>query len=142
MRLCVKVPVLSTHKTLVVPSASMACAWRVSTWCCDKRQAPSAIITVQTTANSSGTMAMAKVRPTSTPSLHEPWRSAYAAAATRQMSVAAMAMRRTSWVSSACTRLGGVLRPESVLPMRPSVVCAPVALTMASPSPSTTSVPA
>ena len=76
MRFSVSVPVLSTHSTVAAPSISIAGMRRVSTPCREMRQAPSARNTVSTTGNSSGRIAMASVRPASTPSSQSPPRSA------------------------------------------------------------------
>ena len=68
MRFIVNVPVLSTHTTVADPSVSITGGRRVSTCCCDIRQAPKARNTASTTGNSSGSMAMAVAMPASTPS--------------------------------------------------------------------------
>ena len=138
----VSVPVLSTHSTVVEPKVSMAWGWRVRTCCRARRQAPSASITVHTTANSSGTMDMASVRPTSRPADQEPSRQAKSIAATTQVMSATMATACTRRLSSACSRLWRGATAPIAPPMRPSAVRGPVAVTSATPSPCTTSVPA
>ena len=142
MRLQVKVPVLSTQSTVVAPSASTACGWRVSTFSRARRQAPSASITVQTTANSSGMIAMASVNPTRSPAVHDPSRQAKTLAANTQVITARKATARTRRTSCSCKRLGRGSIDASTPPIRPSVVRIPVASTTAAPSPWTISVPA
>jgi hypothetical protein len=68
----VSVPVLSTQSTVAAPSVSMAGTRRVSTWRCDNRHAPSARKIVSTTGNSSGSVAIARVRPASRPCSQSP----------------------------------------------------------------------
>jgi len=65
MRFSVSVPVLSQHSTVAEPSVSIAGMRRVSTPWRAMRHAPNARNTVSTTGNSSGTAAMASVRPAS-----------------------------------------------------------------------------
>jgi hypothetical protein len=142
IRLRVNVPVLSTHRTVTAPSASTACGCRVSTCWRARRQAPSASITVQTTANSSGMIDIASVSPTSRPEVHEPSRQANTLAAKRQVSAARKATARTRRESWSCSRLGRGAISASTPPMRPMAVRKPVASTWAMPSPWTTSVPA
>ena len=109
MRLAVRVPVLSTQRTVVAPSASIACGCRVSTCVRARRQAPSASMTLQTTANSSGTIDIASVSPTSRPAVQDPWRQANRLAASRQVKTATKATRadqaRQLLVQPARTRL-------------------------------------
>ncbi len=64
---CVKVPVLSVHKTVAAPRVSIAAGLRVSTCFFDIRQAPMARNMVNTTGNSSGNMAIASVIPAKKP---------------------------------------------------------------------------
>ena len=68
MRLTVSVPVLSTQRTVAEPKVSMTGTRLARTCMRDNRQAPKAKKIVRTTGNSSGSMAMAKVMPASTPS--------------------------------------------------------------------------
>lgn len=133
MRLTVSVPVLSTASTLVVPKASMACGWRVSTCCWASRHAPKAIITVHTTANSSGISDIASVRPASRPWVQSPRCATYKPPANRLTATAIAATQRTVRSSSACTRLARGASCDSEAPMRPSAVCAPVRVTRAQP---------
>src|SRR5262245_22100736 len=63
MRFCVSVPVLSTHRTVAAPSASMAGMRRVSTFVRAIRHAPNARNTVNTMGNSSGMSAIARLMP-------------------------------------------------------------------------------
>ncbi len=72
MRFCVKVPVLSTHNTVVAPSSSTAGRLRVSTLSRARRQAPRPKKMVSTTGSSSGRMAIAKVSPASRPCSQSP----------------------------------------------------------------------
>lgn len=142
IRLQVSVPVLSTHSTVVVPSASMAWGWRVSTLTFASLQAPRASMTVQTTANSSGTSDIASVRPTRAPAVQEPSRQTNAPVARMQTEMPSTATRPASRVSSSCRRLARGVMLDSEPPMRPSAVAAPVAVTSATPSPCTIKVPA
>ena len=64
----VSVPVLSTHRTVAAPRVSTAGMRRVSTRLREMRQAPRARNTVSTTGNSSGSVAMAREMPASSPS--------------------------------------------------------------------------
>ena len=76
MRFSVRVPVLSTQRTVAEPSASMAAMRRVRTRRCEMRQAPSARKIVRMTGNSSGISAIASARPASRPSQPVPARDA------------------------------------------------------------------
>ena len=72
MRLRVRVPVLSTHSTVVWPSVSMALSRRVSTCWAASRRAASARKTIMMTGNSCGRMPMASVMPASIASSQPP----------------------------------------------------------------------
>src|SRR5574344_1527616 len=74
MRLKVRVPVLSVHKTVAAPKVSIAATRLVKTLRLEMRQAPSARKTVKTTGNSSGKIAIASVSPDRKP-LIKSWRT-------------------------------------------------------------------
>ena len=67
IRFIVSVPVLSTQSAVAEPSVSTAGMRRVRTWCCEIRHAPRARKTVRTTGNSSGSIAIPRVRPARSP---------------------------------------------------------------------------
>ena len=68
IRFWVRVPVLSTQRTVAEPRVSMAGIWRVSTFFWEILHAPRARNMVRTTGNSSGRIAMASVMPARNPS--------------------------------------------------------------------------
>jgi hypothetical protein len=136
MRFCVSVPVLSVASTVMAPSASTADMRRVSTLCCEMRQAPSARNTVRITGISSGRMAMASAMPESTlasrewPSHSQPIR--ICAVASNSPATVSCTIRRRE---ACCRPEGGSVVAASAWPMRPTAVAAPVAFTRASPTP-------
>ncbi len=117
MRLCVSVPVLSVHSTVAAPSASMAAGRRVSTLCCDMRQAPIAMNTVSTSGNSSGSIAMAIVMPASAAASQPPWVHQYSADASTLTSNPSTVNQRTSWRVCRCSGVTSGSIAPSTLPI-------------------------
>ena len=141
IRFIVKVPVLSTHKTVVAPSSSTAGMLRVSTFSRASRQAPRPRKMVSTTGNSSGRMAIANVRPASKPCSQSPRVRPHArarpAATLRPIAATQVTMRCVSrW-----TGVASVEMACSEAPMRPRALRSPVAVTLPCPVPWVTSVP-
>ena len=116
MRFCVRVPVLSTHRTVVAPSISTAGTRRVSTWRFEMRHAPSPRKTVSTTGSSSGRIAMASVMPTSNPLSQSPRVAPYATATIERKRQAYPAMRLTTVAVSRWVRVGSSSSAVSALP--------------------------
>ena len=141
IRFMVKVPVLSTHSTVVAPSSSTAGMLRVSTFSRASLQAPRPRKMVNTTGSSSGRMAIANVRPASSPCSQSPrirpQASASTAARPNPIAATQVTMR---WVSR-WTGVASVEMACSEAPMRPRALRSPVAVTMPRPVPCVTSVP-
>ena len=142
MRFSVSVPVLSAHSTVVAPSVSMAGNRRVSTPWREMRQAPRARNTVRTTGNSSGSSAMASVRPARAAATSSPCRAKCSSATPMHAASAKTAMRRTRRDVSRSRKVLPASTVASDAPMRPNSERAPVATTSPVAVPRTTSVPA
>ena len=142
MRLWVRVPVLSVHNTVVAPRVSMVAARRVSTRCCDSRQAPMAMKTVRISRNSCGSMDMARVMPASSAATQSPWVQRCSPATDTLTTSASTEKRRTSTRVWRCSGVVSGTRAANTLPMRPISLRAPVATTSARAWPATSTVPA
>ena len=123
----VRVPVLSTQRTVAAPSVSIAATRRVSTWRCDNRHAPSARKIVSTTGNSSGSVAIASVMPASRPWSQLPRVRPYTTTTTAQRLAPRTARRRTSWFVSRSIAVASGSSVCKARPILPSSVFRPVA---------------
>ena len=133
MRLRVRVPVLSTHSTVVWPSVSMAFNRRVSTCWAARRRAASAKKTIMMTGNSCGSRPMASVMPASIASSQPP-RSSQNSAIRARLSISAMTTsRRVSLATSSRSGEAASVMVCSDTPMRPISVCRPTASTRTRP---------
>ena len=133
MRFSVSVPVLSTHSTVTAPSASTTAGWRASTWMRARRQLPMARNTAIAIGNSSGSMAMPRAMPDSTPCTQSPLRSPYHSNSSALPPSASVPNSRTTPCRLCCSGVGAGSMAASEDPMRPTCVWRPVALTSASP---------
>ena len=138
----VSVPVLSTHRTVVAPSSSTAGMLRVSTFCLDRRHAPSPRKMVSTTGNSSGRMAIASVSPASKPVSQSPRVRPHPSANAAAIASPTTATRLTTSEVSRWMGVSPTVMPPSEAPMRPRALRAPVATTRHCAVPWVTRVPA
>ena len=142
MRFWVRVPVLSTANTVVLPRLSTAAGQRASTPIRPRRTAPRARNSANTTGISLGSTARARARAARSASLQRPvvapWINSNAVVPAR----AAVVRRAVSRRVCRCRRVSGGCTCLRLAPIRPNSVSAPVATTSAQPQPLATKAPA
>ena len=131
IRLAVSVPVLSTHRTEIAPSVSIAGSRRTRTCCRDRRQAPIAGNTVITIASSSGSIDMASAMPARTACSQSPRIRPYASTRTTLNAMPSTANARASAALWRCSGDGAGRSDCRDAAIRPSSLRAPVAVTRA-----------
>ncbi len=114
---------------------------RVNTFCFDRRQAPSAGMTVSTTVNSCGSKAIASAMPASKAASQSPRIQPKAAIRKRLAATAISANDFTKLAVCFFSGEGSLVKLSSAMPMRPISLRAPVAVTRALAWPLTSRVP-
>ena len=137
----VKVPVLSTHRTVAEPSVSIAGIRLARTFLFDMRHAPIPRNITSTTENSSGINAMLRPRPASIPFSHSPRVYPYMIATNMHSINPPIAKLRTTDLVSFFSRVSSWEIVSRAFPILPISVFAPVAVILAIPCPWTTRVP-
>jgi hypothetical protein len=138
----VKVPVLSTHRTVIAPSVSIARFLRASTPKREIRRAPNVKNTLKTTGSSSGRSEIASVMPDSAAASHAPSRTPRITTSRIESAIAAAAIRGTSAATWRWIGAGASSIAPRLAPIRPISERGPVRVTSAIAWPAVTSVPA
>ena len=122
------VPVLSTHRTVICPSISIAGLLLTITPALAIRQAPSPRKIVKTIGNSSGRRAIAAAIPASEPTSQSPLVRAYTTLTVTAVAIATIATTCTIESTSRCKTVR-FSTPTSHFPSCPSWLARPTALT-------------